>query len=360
MKAFIRFFNNLPFVPRILLLVFLGILLFAAFKRMGSAFQGMDWLLTVVGVLWLIVILGVLHAAGWLGPVSRWPVIGPGLNWLTNRPVVVGPPPPPPIPHTLEKCRQVAAEQMATLQGIDTVFNELNRWRNGFRANRPGVIFWLTGPRGTGKSTLASALGCYFCGHGAIRNDKVRRFTWNDLQQRGLDKLNDLAQESLDGILLLDGADWLAEENPAGQAGAALHNIAETHRDRLTVVVTCKTETPRRLNNDAQHRERWLDHFTQHSIEFPTLSDDALLSLIRSMAAAVQLDIEENEEATGTLRRWLREMRRKEGENFANALTAQGVVDHIIKQRPNNQPLPIRFNAERLRTIASAALGLPL
>lgn len=358
MKAIFRFFNSLPFLPKLLFLFFFGILLIAVFKKAGSIFQGMDWLFTLASILWLIVILGALHVAGYLGPVSRWPIIGPGLDWLTGR--SPPPPSPPPLSHSPEECQRVAAEKMNALQGIDMVFQELDKWRTGFRASRPGVVFWLAGPRGTGKSSLANALGCYFHGHGATTDHKARKFTWHDLQE-GLGTLNEQAQQSLGGILLLDGADWLIDENLQGiQAGAALRKIAETSPHHLTVVVTCKTETPRRLNNDLQHKEKWLDYFTQYPIEFPTLSDDTLLSLIRSMAVAARLDVEENEEVTGTLRRWLREIKKREGENFANALTAQEIVEHIIKQGPNNQPPPILVNAERLRTIATAALGLPL
>lgn len=379
MKSFLRFFNNLPFLPKILLLFFLGILLVAAFKRGSGAFQGMDWLFTLTSVLWLIAILGVLHVAGYLGPVSRWPVIGPGLNWLTNR--SPGEKPTSSVKHSPEECKHNAIEQMKRLQGIDQVLEELQRSQNSLlrdNRNRPGVILWLTGPRGTGKSTLADTLGCYFRGHGAIQDDKVRKFVWNDLQQKGLDSLDEFARLSLDGILILDGADWLVDDkNPVGiQAGAALDQIAADYPQRLTLVVTCKSETYRRLKNDPQHKKMWLDHFTQYEIEFPSLSDEILLNLIRSGAAAKRLNIEENEEATGTLRRWLRKTREREGQDERNAYIAFDIVDDIDKETPavsiqapppstgvgsTNQPPPIRVvGAERLKTIAAKALGLPL
>lgn len=164
----------------------------------------------------------------------------------------------------------------------------------------------LSGPPGTGKTTVARVIARIYCSLGLLATDTVVEVRKEDLVGGYLgqteEKTNAAITKALDGVLFIDEAYTLVNSGSANDFGlVALNTLLarmENDRDRLIVMVAGYTDEMHRFMsaNDGL-RSRF-----PKTIEFPSYSDAELVQIAVSIAAATKHTLTEDaQELLGTV-----------------------------------------------------------
>lgn len=229
-------------------------------------------------------------------------------------------------------------EQMReAVRGLLTIAEETaRRGLAGLGADRAAIIL-MYGPRGTGKSTAARALADLLFASGASGLRKV--IECEAPADAALPSTSDREwrarlEQSIDGVLLVDDADWLDRTNELGgsKLSAQLFRLVDQygtkHRGRVIVLITTTSAGPSVVPEflGDHETERLLDRHRVFVVPFASLADAHLLSIFRSrLASRHGLGLAPGAEADAE--RLLREERKTRGDEFENAEAARRLAE---------------------------------
>lgn len=214
------------------------------------------------------------------------------------------------------------------------------RGQSGLGTNAPAVVLALTGGHGTGRTTVAKLLGPLLCGHRTLERPQVTKVTEQDLSggygvQVGM-AVQQAARTAAGGVLLLDDADWIAEDQPSGgmraglDAGRGILQAAEAEPGRLLIALTLSEASFRRLRKDPQHRADWLGKMLVEEIRFPQiLPEDDLLALLEEQLSGHGLIVEAA--VLPALRTQIKAMQRELDPHFDNAIAMRRLAEQIMR-----------------------------
>ncbi len=155
----------------------------------------------------------------------------------------------------------------------------------------PGVCILLTGPRGTGKTSVALTMPERLLKAKTVKKNRV--FSISEADMRGLgnsygpdaDAVTNVlkgAREALDGVVVLDDLDHLASlgEGKALLAiGVGLLTLASRHPNRLLIVATGTGEAISSLDP----RSRWLNQLDVKTIQFPGFDRNVIKTMATNL-----------------------------------------------------------------------------
>ncbi len=234
------------------------------------------------------------------------------------------------------------------LHGLDTVRFELENLFATYSAApsgggdvRKGTLILLLGPRGTGRSTVARSLALMLYGEGLIKNpdpvvieaDEARAIGHADIFSTFQAK----AVEAVDGVLLLDNAEWLTE-GAGAIVGRTISKVSDEYPHRLTVVLVGKTGLREELFRNQETRSAWFSRLSSREVIFPALDTQALGAILAETARrnGVRLSDGVHQKMVSVLA----DQSRRDG--FENAVAAQGLFDDVrraaaVRASRNNQ-----------------------
>lgn len=163
------------------------------------------------------------------------------------------------------------------------------RVQKGLAADARGNHMVFTGPPGTGKTTVARALGKYFAALGVVDSDNFVEASRADFVAQHLGntapKTNKLIDSALDGVLFIDEAYMLIQEGLSGgdafgrEAVDTLLARMENDRERLVVIIAGYAGEIRRM---LAANDGLASRFTR-SLEFPSYGAEDLMEILKAM-----------------------------------------------------------------------------
>src|SRR5246127_4079681 len=178
-------------------------------------------------------------------------------------------------------------DQVARLKSA--VAMELVRKQRGLGVAQGTHHLVVTGPPGTGKTTIARVIAKIYCGLGLLKRENIRGVHRADLIGQHIGeteaKTNAIIDSALDGVLFLDEAYALVATGAKNDFGlVAIDTLLarmENDRDRLVVIVAgYRADLDRFLDTNQGLRSR----FTR-SIDFPSYKPAELIEIANFMAA---------------------------------------------------------------------------
>ncbi|WP_306368953.1 right-handed parallel beta-helix repeat-containing protein [Nocardiopsis sp. CC223A] len=191
----------------------------------------------------------------------------------------------------------------------------------------------FTGPPGTGKTTVARLYGRLLHALGVLPADHVVEAARSDLVGRYIGHTAQLTAEVFErargGVLFVDEAYTLTprgEGNDFGQEAVdTLLKLMEDHRDEVAVIVAgYPTEMDRFMDSNPGLASRF-----NHRVEFPSYSDEELVTIVARMAASSGYECVPDTRAA--LRRHFSTVERNA--SFGNARYARQILERMITRQ---------------------------
>lgn len=158
--------------------------------------------------------------------------------------------------------------------------------RNRMQGLSQGTLFILSGPRGTGRMTVAANLAKLLYGIGLTEDkhlypfpsDKGRNLSPGDLY----DLMSDLAEGLYDHLVVFENADWLLTENSAA-VGRAFSDAARRAPGRLWIVLIGSEGFGTRFKSSSDIWTSWQKAFVARDIAFPELDDSQVAAILEGL-----------------------------------------------------------------------------
>lgn len=347
-----RFVSAIPLPLRIVGTLLLGILVMSLFRTAASS------LFVVLAVLlWVLTLVVLFYEFGWLNVLSRVPLLSSFLGFLSNRRVVTDPDsvvtsdaPRGALDDDERAAMYESAKlELESLDGIPEAKYDIENKlivpatlnpENPFNTQSSALVAIFHGPRGNGKTTAAHCTSRMLVGTHALKIAKVVTLRSSDLRggtygtptQLGLAK----AEEAVDGMLLIDDADWLLAESEYGNGtspgvdlGLALLDVTQQYPRQIFIALTMSTEGAERLKQHEGHA-RWLGKLTVRDVRFDNLEVDALLSVLTKQLGAMEWRFEDMS-ASNAATRLLEDMQRMREAHFDNAEACRRVAERLVE-----------------------------
>lgn len=304
-------------------------------------------------VLWILILLALLYDHGRLNALSSVPVLSSLLGSLTNRTAANSSVKASSKAKLSESERRElftnAQNELAHLVGIDNVLEQINQkllemaraaqhaGKRGFGTQSPSLMVVIVGPRGVGKTTVAKCIGKLYAGLGLLKSAKTVAVKSTDLRRSSMRSLSEagerFAEAALDGVLLLDDADWLTNRDPYDRSvmegvdfGMSVLDVVERHPQRILILATLSEAAEQRLRADQEHA-RWLGKLAIRSIFMDNLQEDTLLQILCNFLSIGGLTLDEDSEMAA--RGLLQEYQAIQGNTFDNALACRRLADRL-------------------------------
>jgi hypothetical protein len=302
-------------------------------------------------VLWALAAVGLIYAAGLLPDALRKSAIGELARALVLDARAPGQPVTPagggtPAPRAEADNRRAAAagaeSELRAMRGDDPARAEIlsqilpratalrGKGRRLLGAAR-ALVFLVSGPPGVGKSTVGRALAALLYGLETLATPKRV-----DVQAPSAGRLDadwrDKFLDGLDGVVLIDNANWLAESNPlmgvvnADVLFAALVEVGDRFPGRLTVIVTLGDRALAQIAGNANLREVER-RLTLRHLAMDPIPTDALIELLREALRAA--DVAMPAELDGVARRLVRSLAETDGDAFDYAEAMRRAAERI-------------------------------
>lgn len=245
----------------------------------------------------------------------------------------------------------------------------------GLKVPPPSLNLIFTGDPGTGKTTVARLVGNIYRAIGVLKSGHLVEVSQKDLVAKYVgqttDKTSKAIQKAMDGVLFIDEAYALVNENAGGYGKEAIDTLVKAmddHREQLVIIVAGYTEEMIRfIDSNPGLKSRFAPQ-----IYFENYTTDQLFGIFKKMADGYQvavtsdvetlvrrhLDINPTSGANGN-GRYVRTMFQLMYQSMAVRAAADGVVeDHEMTEFiPDDVPYSLS-NPERPGTVTDVLAEL--
>jgi len=232
-------------------------------------------------------------------------------------------------------------EKMVGLVSIKNHFNELAAWLElhpdpfASHEDAPLLHMVFSGNPGTGKTTIARLTGELLREIGILKRGHLVEARAADLVAEYVGgtaiKVNRVVDSALDGILFIDEAYILAEDNRGGFGAEAIDTLLtrmESERRRLVVIVAGYTDKMKRFLTANPGLPRRFPE--ENRLIFQDYAPEELWQIFDMMAQRRSLDLGNAQDA---LREVIHGMYSTKGREFGNAGEIRNLIDAIDRRR---------------------------
>ena len=277
-------------------------------------------------------------------------------------------PPPEARPPTLDE----ALAELDALVGMAPVKAEVKRlvaWckmakereAKGMEVAKMSYHFVFTGNPGTGKTTVARIMAKIFRALGILKSGHLVETDRSGLVAEYVGqtavKTNRKIDEALDGLLFIDEAYALADENGKGYGGEAIATLLkrmEADRDRLVVVLA---GYPKDMERFMETNPGLKSRFNR-TVNFPDYSAEELAEMFRRMAKknkyALSKDVEKWLDA------WFRVTTAKRDRHFGNGREVRNRFEKALERQSLRVSEIKDPTPEQLTTLIMRDVGISL
>ena len=235
-----------------------------------------------------------------------------------------------------------AIQELNTLVGLDGVKETVNmiaqtarfiqkQKDSGSTIASQALHMVFTGAPGTGKTTVARMMGKIFKALGVLKTDKVIETDRSGLVAGYIGqtaiKTKEVVKSALDGILFIDEAYTLSQENGDIFGKEAIDTILkemEDYRDRLIVIVAGYTDEIKHFIST----NPGLDSRFAHYVHFENYTSDDLIKILLSMVKKSGLVM--SEESITLSKEYFNSIAKPDNKHFGNAREARRFFEKII------------------------------
>jgi SpoVK/Ycf46/Vps4 family AAA+-type ATPase len=230
------------------------------------------------------------------------------------------------LAHIKRRIRELSAYSRQYIQGRDEQSLE----------DLPSLHMVFTGNPGTGKTTVARLIGELFHELDILARGHLVEVRASDLIADHVGgtalKTNEVINQALDGILFIDEAYALSEQERGGYGQEAIDTLLtrlEDERSRLVVIVAGYTEKMDRfLRSNPGLRRRFP---ADNVLNFPDYTPQELWTILRTVLRRRRIPT--TPEVEHTLQEVIQGMYSKRDKTFGNAGEIRNLADALIRRR---------------------------
>ena len=253
---------------------------------------------------------------------------------------------------------EVVKKSVADL--CQSILNNQKRKALGLTAENPKIHLVLTGNPGTGKTTVARILGKLFHTMQLLPSDKVIETAGLDMTAgyvgQTKDKVNELCDKAMGGVLFIDEAYYLAGQDGAAnsfgsEAVGTLLKRMEDDRGKFVVIAAG-------YQNEMQNFLRMnpgLDSRFEHKIHIEDYSADELFHILLLQMKKAQFVFNNSDNAKDIARNTVETLCKNKQKDFSNARAIRNLFETIklrMDSRISTLP-PESLTKESLTTICA-------
>jgi len=236
-----------------------------------------------------------------------------------------------------------AAKKLDGLVGLEKIKErvaELALWIESMPSRQmsepPLLHMVFSGNPGTGKTTVARLIGELFYERGILKKGHLVEVTSADLVAEYVGgtaiKTTRVVQTALDGVLFIDEAYALSEEERGGYGAEAIDTLIpflENYRDRLVVIFAGYSSRMKRFMESNPGLARRVPR--ENVFAFPDYTPEELWQILEKILHERALPFER--EIESMLKESLEELYRLRNENFGNAGEMRNLADALERRR---------------------------
>ena len=253
-------------------------------------------------------------------------------------------------------------KELASLIGLDNVKSEIKtlanlvqvqqaREKEGLKNATMSYHLVFTGNPGTGKTTIARIIAAIYRDLGILKKGHLVETDRSGLVAGYLGqtaiKTNSVIDEALDGVLFIDEAYSLSEDQDAygKEAIATLLKRMEDDRERLVVILAGYTDEMKRFISTNPGLESRFNRY----IDFPDYSEDELLQIFLKQSEKYEYTLEDT--ALEIIKDTIHKNFINKDEQFGNARFIRNLFEKVLANQANRLAKEDGLSADKLRTI---------
>jgi SpoVK/Ycf46/Vps4 family AAA+-type ATPase len=233
--------------------------------------------------------------------------------------------------------------------------------KEGTKAKGEGNNIVLTGNPGTGKTTIVRTLGKLFKAIGLLPTDNVIETDGNGLKGsyvgQSKDKVNELCEKAMGGILFVDEAYTLANERGSADSFAeeAATTLMKYLEDRRADFVGVAAGYPKEMEYFLDKINPGMRRRFKHYLHLPDYSAEELFLILQSMAK--QQGYHFTPQALEIAEEAVHGMHRNKGLNFGNAGEIRVFLEKVTSRQSSRlAALSQAERADKLKIIEAEDL----
>lgn len=256
-------------------------------------------------------------------------------------------------------------KELASLIGLDNVKSEIKtlanlvqvqqaREKEGLKNATMSYHLVFTGNPGTGKTTIARIIAAIYRDLGILKKGHLVETDRSGLVAGYLGqtaiKTNSVIDEALDGVLFIDEAYSLSEEQDSygKEAIATLLKRMEDDRDRLVVILAGYTDEMKRFISTNPGLESRFNRY----IDFPDYSEDELLQIFMKQVEKFEYILDDG--ALDIVKEKIHDNFTQRDEQFGNARFVRNLFEKILANQANRLAKESDLSSDNLKQIISA------
>lgn len=260
-------------------------------------------------------------------------------------------------------------KELASLIGLDSVKAEIKtlanlvqvqqaREKEGLKNAAMSYHLVFTGNPGTGKTTIARIIAAIYRDLGILKKGHLVETDRSGLVAGYLGqtaiKTNEVIDEALDGVLFIDEAYSLSEEQDSygKEAIATLLKRMEDDRERLVVILAGYTEEMKRFISTNPGFESRFNRY----IDFPDYTEEELLQVFLKQVEKYEYQL--TDEALAMVKATIHTNFVTKDEQFGNARFIRNLFEKILANQANRLAKEDGLSADKLRLITDMDCNL--